>query len=77
MQGIGFSGPVEEISIKDVKNVLTLNFFGQIDLIQNVLPIMWKNNYGLILNITSIAGFHGIPFCKHLLCIKSIDGVFR
>ena len=69
--GIGFSGPVEEISIKDVKNVFDTNFFGQIDLIQNVLPIMRKNNYGLILNITSIAGFHGIPFVSTYCASKA------
>ena len=60
--GIGFTGPIEEISIKDVKKVFDTNFFGHIDVIQSVLPIMRKNKSGLIINITSIAGYQGIPF---------------
>jgi len=60
--GIGFTGPIEEISIKDIKRVFDTNFFGHIDVIQSVLPIMRKNKSGLVINITSIAGYQGIPF---------------
>ncbi len=60
--GIGFTGPVEEILIKDVKRVFDTNFFGHIDVVQSVLPIMRKNKSGLIINITSIAGYNGVPF---------------
>ena len=60
--GIGFTGPIEEISIKDVKRVFDTNFFGHIDVVQSVLPIMRKNKSGLLINITSIAGYQGIPF---------------
>jgi len=60
--GIGFTGPIEEILIKDVKKVFDTNFFGHIDVIQSVLPIMRENKSGLIINITSIAGYNGVPF---------------
>ena len=60
--GSGFTGPIEEISIKDAKQLFDTNFFGHIDLIQSVLPSMRKNENGLILNITSIAGYNNIPF---------------
>ena len=60
--GSGFAGPIEEISIKDAKQLFDTNFFGHIDLIQSVLPSMRKNKNGLILNITSIAGYNNIPF---------------
>ena len=60
--GSGFTGPVEEISIKDAKHLFDTNFFGHIDLIQAVLPCMRKNKRGLIVNITSIAGYNNIPF---------------
>ena len=60
--GSGFTGPIEEISIKDAKQLFDTNFFGHIDLIQSVLPSMRKNKNGLILNITSIAGYNNIPF---------------
>ncbi|MBN09827.1 MAG: short-chain dehydrogenase/reductase [Flavobacteriaceae bacterium] len=60
--GIGFTGPIEEISIDNVKKVFDTNFIGQIAIIQSVLPIMRSNQSGLIINITSIAGYHGLPF---------------
>ena len=60
--GSGFAGPIEEISIKDAKHLFDTNFFGHIDLIQATLPSMRKNKRGLIVNITSIAGYNNIPF---------------
>ena len=60
--GSGFTGPIEEISIKDAKQLFDTNFFGHIDLMQAVLPSMRANKNGLILNITSIAGYNNIPF---------------
>ncbi len=60
--GSGFAGPIEEISIKDAKKLFDINFFGHIDLIQAVLPSMRSNKNGLIVNITSIAGYNNIPF---------------
>ena len=60
--GSGFVGPIEEMSIKDAKHLFDTNFFGHIDLIQAVLPSMRKNKSGIIVNITSIAGYNNIPF---------------
>ena len=60
--GSGFAGPIEEISIEDAKKLFDTNFFGHIDLIQAVLPSMRKNKSGIIVNITSIAGYNTIPF---------------
>ena len=60
--GSGFAGPIEELSIKDAKQLFDTNFFGHIDLIQAVLPSMRKNKGGLIINVTSIAGYNNIPF---------------
>ena len=60
--GSGFVGPIEEISIEDAKKLFDINYFGHIDLIQAVLPSMRKNKNGLILNITSIAGYNTVPF---------------
>ena len=60
--GSGFVGPIEEMSIKDAKHLFDINFFGHIDLIQAVLPSMRKNKRGIIVNITSIAGYNNVPF---------------
>ena len=60
--GIGFTGPIEEADLEDVEKLFNTNFFGPLEMIKKVLPIMRKNNGGLIINITSIAGYFGLPF---------------
>jgi len=60
--GVGITGPVEETNIKKIKEHFDTNFFGQLFLIQKILPIMRNQKYGKIINITSIAGYMGIPF---------------
>lgn len=60
--GINITGPLELINIDDVKKVFNTNFFSQLNLIQNVLPYMRSNKSGLIINITSIAGYLGLPY---------------
>ena len=60
--GIGFTGPIEESSLSDVESLFKTNFFGPLEMIKKVLPIMRKNGGGLIINITSIAAYIGLPF---------------
>ena len=60
--GISITGPVESSEMHDIKNLYDTNFFGHINLIQKVVPHMRKNMSGLIINITSIAGYLGLPF---------------
>ena len=60
--GINITGPVETIKMHDVKSVFDTNFFSHLNLIQIVLPHMRSNRMGLIINITSIAGYLGLPF---------------
>ncbi|MFL2608995.1 MAG: SDR family NAD(P)-dependent oxidoreductase [Cryomorphaceae bacterium] len=60
--GIGYTGPIEESRIEDIESLFSTNFFGPIEMIKNTLPLMRKNNSGLIINITSIAGYIGLPF---------------
>ena len=60
--GVGITGPLEEIPMVEIKNNFETNFFGPINVIQNVLPQMRIQKSGLIINITSIAGYMGLPF---------------
>ncbi len=60
--GINITGPTETMKMNDVKNVFDTNFFSQLNLIQTVLPHMRSKKMGLIINITSIAGYLGLPF---------------
>lgn len=60
--GMGITGPIEDTPTDKMRKVFDTNFFGAIDVMKAVLPSMRKQNSGLILNITSIAGYMGLPF---------------
>lgn len=60
--GVGITGAVEELPMDELKNVFATNFYGAISLMQAVLPSMRTQKSGLIINITSIAGYMGLPF---------------
>lgn len=60
--GAGITGPLEEIPEEEIKRNFEINFFGPVNVIRAVIPFMRKENSGLIINITSIAGFMGLPF---------------
>jgi short-subunit dehydrogenase len=60
--GAGITGPIEEIPEIEIKRNFETNFFGPINVIKAVLPQMRKQNSGLIINITSIAGYMGLPY---------------
>lgn len=68
--GVGITGPVEEIPDEQTLNVFQTNYFGPVQLINRVLPFMRKANKGLIINITSIAGYMGLPFRGHYSASK-------
>lgn len=60
--GVGITGPLEEIPTEEIKNNFETNFFGPIEVMKAVLPQMRTQNSGLIINITSIAGYMGLPY---------------
>lgn len=60
--GVGITGPIEEIPDEEIKRNFETNFFGPINVIKAVLPHMRQQNSGLIINITSIAGYMGLPY---------------
>jgi NAD(P)-dependent dehydrogenase (short-subunit alcohol dehydrogenase family) len=60
--GVGITGSLEEIPMDAIKNNFETNLFGPIEVIKAVLPQMRKQQSGLIINITSIAGYMGLPY---------------
>jgi len=60
--GIGITGSVEETNLEYIKKAFEVNFFGMLSTIQQVLPAMRKQRQGVIINISSIAGYTGLPF---------------
>ncbi len=60
--GIGIAGPVENLQLSNIKEVLDTNFFGVVRTTQAVLPIMRKTGGGRIINISSIASEIALPY---------------
>lgn len=60
--GMGITGPIEETPTDEMRKVFNTNLFGAIDVMKAVLPQMRKQQSGLIINVTSIAGYMGLPF---------------
>ncbi len=60
--GVGITGPLEEIPMAEIKNNFETNFFGPIEVMKAALPQMRTQQSGLIINITSIAGYMGLPY---------------
>jgi len=60
--GVGITGPLEEIPLEEIKNNFETNLYGPIQVIKAVLPQMRLQKSGLIINITSIAGYMGLPY---------------
>jgi len=60
--GVGITGPIEETREDEIKKNFETNFFGPLNVIKEVIPVMRDQNSGLIINITSIAGYMGLPY---------------
>jgi NAD(P)-dependent dehydrogenase (short-subunit alcohol dehydrogenase family) len=59
--GYGLVGAFEDISMEEIKSQYETNVFGLIRVTQKVLPIMRKQESGIIVNVSSGAGIFGYP----------------
>ncbi|NNK17750.1 MAG: SDR family oxidoreductase [Maribacter sp.] len=60
--GVGITGPIEETPHEEILKTFETNFHGPLHMIKAVLPEMRKQGSGLVINITSIAGYMGLPY---------------
>lgn len=58
--GVGLLGPVESISIEEMKKVFETNFFGVVRMIKEVMPDMKKRRSGHIVVMSSVMGLQGM-----------------
>lgn len=60
--GVGIIGPLEDIPTEEIRDHFEVNLYGPVNVIKAVLPVMRGQKSGQIINITSIAGYQGLPF---------------
>jgi NADP-dependent 3-hydroxy acid dehydrogenase YdfG len=74
--GLAGFGLVEAYSINQIKKFFEVNFYGVIRTYQAVLPGMRKAKSGLIINLTSGASGHAMPFMGPYLASKfSVEAI--
>ena len=60
--GVGITGPLKETPLSAIDHCMDVNFKGPMRLIREVIPHMRSQQSGLIINVTSIAAYMGLPF---------------
>lgn len=60
--GVGITGPIEETPTDEIRNAFETNYYGPLNVIKAALPEMRKQGSGTIINVTSIAGYMGLPY---------------
>jgi len=60
--GVGSAGAVEKTPVEDIKKSFEVNLFGVARMCQAVLPYMRQNNYGRIINMSTLGSMIGLPF---------------
>jgi short-subunit dehydrogenase len=59
--GLGYFGYFEDMPIEEFREIFEVNVFGIYHTCRHVIPLMKKQQYGHIINISSTAGQEGIP----------------
>ena len=74
--GYGHEGILEESPLGELRRQLDVNLFGAVAMIKAVLPSMRKRRRGHIINITSMAGYIGLPGIAYYTASKfALEGI--
>ncbi|XP_069783415.1 retinol dehydrogenase 8a [Narcine bancroftii] len=60
--GVGKIGPIESLSMQEMKNMFDTNFFGVVRMVKAVLPGMKRRRNGHIVMMSSVMGLQGVVF---------------
>ncbi len=79
--GFALAGSIEDTSIEEAKAQFETNFFGALRVCKAVIPIMRRQNSGLIVNISSIGGLVSLPFqglyCASKFALEGLTEALR
>ena len=74
--GIAIAGSLEYTSLEEAKSQLETNFWGPVRLCKAVIPIMREQKFGMIINISSLAGIVALPFQAYYCASKyALEGM--
>ena len=74
--GYGQFGCTEDVSVDDFREQFETNFFSIVKVIQEVSPIMRKQESGIIVNISSVVGRMGLPGSSAYISTKfALEGL--
>lgn len=59
--GIQIPGPIEALSMDDIRRQFDVNFFGHLQVSKSLLPLLRKSESGRIINISSLMGQVAFP----------------
>jgi short-subunit dehydrogenase len=62
---------IESLTLEQMQNNINLNLIAPLYLMKSVLPSMKKNNFGRIINLSSIAAKQGVPYLLAYSAAKS------
>ena len=69
--GMGIAGAIETTDIELAEKQFKVNFFGTVNMTQEVLPHMRKQSSGMIINTSSVASVFPIPYQAFYSASKS------
>ncbi|HID74998.1 MAG TPA: SDR family oxidoreductase [Planctomycetaceae bacterium] len=68
--GIGAMGPFDEARPERLREIMEVNFFAAAELIRGALPALKQGTDPIIVNISSVLGRRGAPYCSEYCASK-------
>ena len=74
--GFGQPGAVEDLSRNVLRDQFETNLFGLVELTNALLPIMYQQGFGRVIQISSVLGFVAMPFRGAYIASKfALEGI--
>lgn len=79
--GIGLRASVADTKLTDARRVMAVNFFGAWEMIRAVLPAMWRQGHGQVVNVSSVIGVVATPgnaiYCASKFALRALSDALR